>query len=142
VVSLAFLLHRQWEPYEKWRGAMLARLPSAADLAGPLEAACGPAGWRDREAGLAAAIKVLARVQRETGLPTPDTVVTPFFDRPYRTVPESLAGLLLGEITHPVLTRLRVRAGSVAQWADSVDVMAHPQRRAALAAAYRAWLDE
>jgi hypothetical protein len=28
----------------------------------------------------------------------------------------------------------------VAQWADSVDVLSHPRRRAALAAVYRAWL--
>ena len=27
------------------------------------------------------------------------------------------------------------------QWVDSVDVLAHPGRRAALTAAYRAWLD-
>lgn len=142
VISLAFLLHRQWEPYEKWRGAMLARLPSGADLVGPLEAASGAAGWRDREAGLAAAVEVLAGVQRRAGLPTPDTVVTPFFDRPYQTITGALAELLLAEVSDPVLSRLHVRAGSVAQWADSVDVMAHPVRRVALAAAYRAWLGD
>jgi hypothetical protein len=141
LISLAFLLHRRWEPYEKWREALFARLPGGADLAGPLHAAVTADGWAEREAALAAAAELLADVQRRSGLPTPDTVVTRFWDRPYRTVAGTMAELLLAGISDPVLTRLGVRAGSAAQWADSVDVLSHPGRRAALAAAYRAWLD-
>jgi hypothetical protein len=64
-----FLLHRQWEPYDKWREATL---PGAADLAGPLRAAVTGADWWDREAGLAAGIELLMAVQRRRCLPAPD----------------------------------------------------------------------
>lgn len=142
LISLAFLLHRRWEPYEKWREAMFARLPCAASLAGPLAAACGAAAWADREAGLAACVEVLAQVQRGAGLPTPDRAVTQFFDRPYLTVSGELSRLLLAQVADPVLARLGARAGSVAQWVDSVDVLAHPGRRAILAGVYRSWLED
>jgi Domain of unknown function (DUF4037) len=141
LIDLAFLLHQQWRPYEKWREAMFARLPCATELRGPLEAAATAADWHEREAALAAAIEVLVAVQRHRGLPTPATAVTRFWDRPYRTVAAEVPDLLLATITDPLLSRLSVRAGSADQWADSADVLAHPYRRAALTAAYRAWLD-
>jgi hypothetical protein len=37
--------------------------------------------------------------------------------------------------------QVRVLVGSIEQWADSVDVLANPGRRAALRAAYLAWID-
>jgi hypothetical protein len=140
LVSLAFLLHRRWEPYEKWREALFARLPAAGELAGPLLTAVSAPRWADREAALAAAIETLAGVQRRAGLPVPDQVVIRFWDRPYRTVNGRLQDLLLAQISDPELARLQVRGGSVAQWADSVDVLAAAGRRAALGAVYRDWL--
>ncbi len=141
LMNLAFLLHQQWRPYEKWREAKFARLPCATELHGPLEAAVAAADWREREAALAAAIEVLIAVQRRRGLPTPVTAVKGFMGRPYLTVTGEVRDLLLATITDPLLSRLTVRAGSADQWVDSVDVLAHPCRRAALIAAYRAWLD-
>lgn len=142
VISLAFLLHRRWEPYEKWREALFARLPSAVSLAGPLRVVCGAAAWADREAALAACAEVLAQVQRDAGLPTPDQAVSQFFDRPYRIVSGDLSRMLLAQIADPVLARLGARVGSVAQWVDSVDVLAHAGRRATLAGVYRSWLED
>jgi Domain of unknown function (DUF4037) len=145
LVSLAFLLHRRWEPYEKWREALFVRLPSAAALAGPLGTAIGAADWPEREAALAAAVEVLAAVQRRAGLPTPAAAVHGFFDRPYRMVAEALPQLLLAGIGDPALrqlVRMDALGGSVSQWVDSVDVLAHPPRRTALTAAYRNWLDD
>jgi hypothetical protein len=139
LISLAFLLHRQWQPYEKWREALFARLPGAAELSGQLRLAVAADGWAERELALAVAIGMLATAQRLAGLPTPDAPVTRFFDRPYRTVHDDTARLLLAGITDPALARLAVRAGSVAQWADSVDVLSDAGRRAALVAVYQDW---
>ncbi len=141
LISLAFLLHRQWRPYDKWREAMFARLPCAAALAGPLEVAATAADWQERETALATAIEVLLDVQRRRGLPGPAAGVTQFWSRPYRTVAGEIANGLLATVTDPVLARLTVRAGSAEQWVDSVDVLADPARRAALAAVYREWLN-
>jgi hypothetical protein len=137
VISLAFALHRQWEPYEKWREALFGRLPDTDDLGLLLETAVGAEDWTRREAALGAAVEALARVQRAAGLPTPAAASEQFFDRPYRTVPATLAGLLLAQIRDPLLTRLNARVGSVGQWASSVDALASPGWRAGLVAVYR-----
>jgi hypothetical protein len=142
LVSLAFLLCRRWEPYEKWREALFARLPAADELAGPLLTAVSAPGWADREAALVAAIETLAALQRRAGLPVPDLVVNKFWDRPYRTLNGVLQTMLLAQISDPVLARLEVRGGSVAQWADSVDVLAAASRRVALTAVYQDWLGD
>jgi hypothetical protein len=142
LMSLAFLLHQRWQPYAKWREAMFARLPCAHDLAGPLHTATAASHWRDRETALAAAIEVLAGVQRQRGLPTPAAAVTPFWDRPYRAVAEAVPALLKATISDPVLTGLTLAAGNVEQWIDNGELLSHPRRRAVLTGTYRAWRDQ
>jgi hypothetical protein len=141
VMWLAFALSRQWPPYSKWRGTAFQALGVAADLAAPLAAAVAAPQWRDRESGLADACEVLLSAQRARGLPAPALAVTRFWDRPYRTVDQAVCKALLADITDPYLTRLPASIGSVEQWASSVDVLAFPERRSALQAAYRAWAD-
>src|SRR5580692_13182247 len=69
---LAFALSRRWAPYAKWRGTVFRSLPVAARLASLDDAATAPR-WREREDALAAACEVLLDVQRERGLPAPDS---------------------------------------------------------------------
>lgn len=139
LARLAFLLHRRWPPYPKWFGTLFARLPAAPALTGPLHAVTAARDWQVREGALAEAAEILLRVQRDRGLPTPAQGVTPFFDRPYRTVGDAVPALLYGGITDPDLARLPLGIGSLEQWCDNVQVLA-PGRRAAVAASYRVWL--
>jgi hypothetical protein len=136
---LAFALSRRWAPYAKWRGTVFRSLPVAARLGPLLDAAAAAPGWRDREDALATACEALLDIQREQGQPAPKAAVIPFFDRPYRTVDQAVPQVLLAEITDPDVARLPPLVGSVEQWADSVDVLSSPGRRAALRAAYRTW---
>jgi hypothetical protein len=138
VMSLAFILSRQWAPYPKWRGTAFLALPVAADLAGPLAAAVEAPGWRGRESGLADACEILLDAQRARGLPAPAPAVIPFWDRPYRTVDDAVSAGLLSAITDPEVASLPA-VGSVEQWVSSVDVLSSPARRAALRAVYQAW---
>jgi hypothetical protein len=136
---LAFALSRRWAPYPKWRGTAFRALGVAADLAGPLAAATTAPGWRDREDGLAEACEVLLNAQRARGLPAPGPAVIAFWDRPYRTVSEAVAGALLADITDPDVIGLPGPIGAVEQWVSSVDVLSWTGRRAALRDAYGAW---
>jgi hypothetical protein len=138
---LAFALSRQWPPYPKWRGTVFRTLPVAADLVGLLNAATTALDWREREDALAAAIEVLVDRQRAVGLPAPESGVKGFWDRPFRKVAGEVQRGLLAGITDPEVARLPPGIGSIEQWADSVDVLSSPGRRAALQAAYRAWID-
>jgi hypothetical protein len=142
LMSLAFLLHQRWQPYAKWREAMFARLPCAGEMAGPLRTAATAGDWRDRETALAAAIEVLAEVQRRRGLPTPAEAVAPYWDRPYRTVPDAVPDLLRTAISDPALAGLAVVAGSVEQWVDNGELLARPADSTVLTCAYRAWRDQ
>ena len=141
LIWLAFAMSRQWPPYPKWRGAAFRALDIAPDLAAPLAMASTANDWRSRENGLAQACEVLLDAQRARGLPAPAAAVVPFWDRPYRTVDETVKQLLLASITDPKVARLPAPVGSVEQWASSVDILASPARRSALRAAYRAWAD-
>jgi hypothetical protein len=140
LMALAFALSRQWLPYAKWRGTVFQALPLAESLAGLLNAAVAETGWRDRENALATAANVLLEAQRQRGLPAPAVATTPFWDRPYRTISDSVPDALLGGITDPFIRRLPRAVGSIEQWADSVDLLASPARRAALQSAYLAWI--
>ena len=138
---LAFALSRRWAPYAKWRGTAFRSLPVAARLGPLLDAAAAAPGWRKRENALATACEVLLGIQREQGLPAPESAVIPFFDRPYRTVDQAVPQGLLAAITDPDVARLPPMVGSIEQWVDCTDVLSSPSRRAALQTAYRAWAD-
>jgi hypothetical protein len=139
LMTLAFILSRQWPPYPKWRGTAFLALPVAADLAGLLTAAAAAPHWRDRESAVADACEILLDAQRARGLPAPASAVIPFWDRPYRTVDDRVRESLLSAITEPDVARLPV-IGSIEQWVSSVDVLSSPSRRAALQGAYQAWM--
>ncbi len=139
LVALAFAVSCRWAPYPKWRGTAFLALPTAAGLAGPLAAATTAPAWKAREAGLAQACEVLLRAQRARGLPAPAAAVTPFWNRPYRTVDEEVPQALLAEITEPDVARLPSGIGSIEQWADNVDVLSHQGRRALLRTIYQTW---
>jgi len=137
---LAFALSRRWAPYAKWRGTVFRSLPVAAQL-GPLLDAAAAAQWREREDALTSACRVLLGIQRERGLPAPESAVIPFFDRPYRTLDGAVPQALLDGITDPEVARLPPMVGAIEQWVDSADVLSSPGRRAALQAAYRTLAD-
>jgi hypothetical protein len=136
---LAFALSRRWPPYPKWRGTVFRSLPVAATVGPLLDAAVAAPGWRERESALATACEVLLDIQRDRGLPAPESAVIPFWDRPYQTVDEAVPRLLLASITDRDVARLPPLVGSIEQWVDSTDVLSSPGRRAALQRAYRAW---
>ncbi|WP_433178279.1 DUF4037 domain-containing protein [Actinoallomurus sp. CA-150999] len=141
LISLAFALSRQWPPYAKWRGTAFQALPIAAELNGLLDTATTNPDWREREGALADACEALLDVQRALGLPAPASAVTPFFDRPYRTVDQAVQDALLADITTPEVAALPTGIGSIEQWADSVDVLSSPGRRKAVQTAYLAWIE-
>lgn len=135
-VHLAFLLSREWPPYPKWEGTVLRTLPVASELVPALEGV-RDGGARSEDA-LCAAAGVLARLQHSVGLPTPDDVIVPFWDRRIRSVSSELASGLLDTVDDPLLTRLPPGMGTVEQWVDNVDVLSWPTRRVAVRRVYEA----
>jgi hypothetical protein len=139
LLRLALLVHRRWAPYEKWLGTAVRGLPAGAGLAGLLAAAAGAPDRGGREEAMAAAAEIILDGQEDRGA-VPRPAFSQFWDRPYPHVnPAVIRGLRAG-ITDPDLTRLPGEAGSIEQWCGDVELLARPERRIALAAAYRGWL--
>jgi hypothetical protein len=138
LTHLAFVVSRQWMPYPKWREAAFERLPIAGALGRPLETALEADSWRAREDAICTATEILAGAQRALGLPCPDPVVVPFFDRPYRTVTDRAPQKLLEH--QEEWWRSLPAAGCADQWVDSEAILSQPELRAPLLATYRAWL--
>lgn len=134
---LALLMARQYPPYWKWLGTAFGRLPLAAALGPALRSAIAAEDWREREAQLSEAYRLLGEQHNALGLTPPlATGVTPFHDRPYLVPPsDGYAEALLAAVEDP-----RVRGlppvGSVSQFADSTDVLSRADRCRALAGIY------
>ena len=86
---------RPWPPYPKWRGTVFGRLPGCAAIATDLVRVLDSRHWHDRQTALSDALTGLANLQREGGLPVPESAVEPFWDRPYIHLSRSLVPGLL-----------------------------------------------
>ncbi|GAA2166094.1 uncharacterized protein DUF4037 [Humibacillus xanthopallidus] len=128
-MHLGHLLERRWPPYAKWLGTSFAGLPLAGAAAPPLLAAVSAPGWRGREAGLVEALRLLSRVQAETGLPAVDGPVDPFWNRPYQGVRDEAVTVVTDSIRDPAVRSLTRGVGSAEQWSDNVDVLMDARRR-------------
>jgi len=140
LLRLALLVHRRWAPYEKWLGTAARGLPDGAMLADHLTAATSAPDRGGREKAMAAAAELILDVQRDRGVPVPRPAFNQYWDRPYPHVNPSIIRGLRAGIKDPDLTRLPDDLGAIEQWCGDVEVLARPERRIALAAAYRAWL--
>ncbi|WP_258725488.1 DUF4037 domain-containing protein [Cellulomonas sp. NS3] len=141
-LHLGFLLDRRWAPYPKWTGTVFRTLPRASAAWPALSAALGADGWQARERALCDALDVLLDVQRAAGLPAPEQATREFHDRPYRCVDPAVPDALLAQVQDPAVRALARGVGSVEQWVDDVDVLAHGERRAAVVAGLEAALSD
>jgi hypothetical protein len=138
---LCFLVERRWAPYPKWAGIAFADLALAADVGPSLDTALRSDSWSDRQDALAAAADAVLAAQSAAGLPVVRPATHSFFDRPVLIANPDIATALRADITDPWVLRLPPGLGSIEQWSDNVDLLAHPTRRAAAAATYRALAD-
>lgn len=132
LMHLGFLVERTWPPYPKWFGIRFRELGVATTVGPVLTAALGATDWHGREDALVEAVSRVHERQRAIGLPSSETPVIPFWDRPYRTVADEVVTVLTNAITDPAVAALPAGVGSVEQWVDNVDVLSWPDRRANL----------
>ncbi|HZE30082.1 MAG TPA: DUF4037 domain-containing protein [Actinoallomurus sp.] len=133
LMRLTLLMTRRYPPYGKWLGSAFARSPTGTRLVPGLTAALAATTWRDRERRLSAAYESVARLHNGLGLTPPvDPHTRPYHQRPFRVLhAERFTEALLGTITDPAVRALPV-TGTVDQYADSTDVVAHRTRSRSL----------
>ena len=126
IMSLCFLLEKQYAPYPKWFGMAFQRLRSAKEL-GPLLWRVQQANtWRERAEVLARAYEVLARMQNEMHMSrTLPTTVSLFYDRPFPVIHGGLfTQALVEQITDPAVLHIAKQRliGNINQWSDNTDM--------------------
>ncbi|HLX41058.1 MAG TPA: DUF4037 domain-containing protein, partial [Ktedonobacteraceae bacterium] len=126
VMSLCFLMEKQYAPYPKWFGTAFKQLTCADKFLPVLWRVQLAPTWREREAALSEAYELLARMHNALRITVkvPESV-TPFFTRPFKVIQGSaIAQSLIEQISDPVLMRIATRPliGSVDQFSDSTDL--------------------
>ncbi|GIE82056.1 hypothetical protein Aph02nite_80060 [Actinoplanes philippinensis] len=120
VMRLTLLLARRFPPYGKWLGSAVAALPEAAGIVAALHHALAADDARQRQASLCDAYEAAGEWQNRLGIAEPvDATRRPYFDRPFPVIGAGrFAAALTGE---------PAGFGSVDQFADSTDVLDHPE---------------
>ncbi|MEU8662777.1 DUF4037 domain-containing protein [Actinoplanes philippinensis] len=120
VMRLVLLLARRFPPYGKWLGSAVAALPEAAGIVAALHRALAADDARQRQASLCDAYEAAGQWQNRLGIAEPvDATRRPYFDRPFPVIDAGrFAAALTGE---------PAGFGSVDQFADSTDVLDHPE---------------
>jgi hypothetical protein len=126
VMTLCFLMERQYPPYPKWFGTAFRQLACAPVLTSVLWRVQRAETWQDRQAALGEALTALARMHNALGLTEPlSEAVQPFHNRPFMVIAgERFAQALLGQVTDPAVqavARLGL-VGSVDLFSDNTDL--------------------
>ena len=126
VMSLCFLLEKQYAPYPKWFGTAFKQLKCADQLWPVLWRAQQAPTWQEREAALCEAHEFLARAHNALRITRhlPETV-SQFFSRPFKVIDgSSFAQALVAQITDPAVKCVASRPliGSSDQFSDNTDL--------------------
>lgn len=108
IMVLAMLLERRYAPYQKWFGSAFSRLQCANDLTPLLEQILSASNWREREARIVTAVRLLAELQLAHGVPgalAPEEGA--LLDRPFRFIDTlKLSDAVLAEVADEQLSKL------------------------------------
>jgi len=139
LIRLAFLVERRWAPYSKWLGRGFAGLELASTVGPHLAAAVAARDWREREAAICAAGRLLGDATNRLGLAVEvDPAPRPFYTRDIQVVAADRFTMALAEaVTDPEVRALLARLGkrrediyvipgTIDQAVDSVDVIRSP----------------
>ena len=137
LMTLAFLVERQFPPYTKWFGTAFAQLKFADELPPLFKAITESQDWNTREGHLTDAYLILGRTHNALDItPEIEPGVSPFHSRPY-LVPHSerFVFALHKAITSDQVLALPRHTGAVWQFADSTDILSSADRCRQLAQA-------
>ena len=141
IMRLCFLMERQYAPYPKWLGMAFRQLECALTIIPHLEAALRVPTWQERESHLVPAYEIVAAMHNDLQItkPLPATSGN-FFGRPFKVI-ELIGGFskaIVSCIEDPDVNRIAERGliGSLDQFSDSTDLVAHAKWRMTLRQLY------
>ena len=130
LMTLCFLLERQYAPYIKWLGTAFKQLDCADGLMPIFEQVLNATTWQEREKPLTSAYQLAAKMHNDLGITEPlPTKVSQFHDRPFLVIhAERFADAIRAAITSEEVRVLPEHLGSIDQFIDSTDMLAYPRQ--------------
>jgi hypothetical protein len=140
VMSLCFLMERQYAPYPKWFGSAFKQLACAAEMSPLLWQAQTAAAWAERAKALGAACELLACKHNALALTSPlPERLSRFHGRPFQVIQaEKFTKAIFERITDPQMRRIAEKGplGGIDQFSDNTVLRSDPRWRQALKALY------
>ena len=130
IMSLCFLMERQYAPYIKWFGTAFSKLKSAKILT-PLFTRILDAGtWQERQDYLIKAYEYMAKLHNDLGITDPlTTEVSQFYNRPFMIIhAEKFAEAIHAKIKDDEVKELPKYLGGIDQYVDSTDVLSYTNK--------------
>jgi hypothetical protein len=131
IMSLCFLIEKQYAPYPKWFGSAFKQLECAGRLSPILQRAVEAETWQQREKELSDAYQVLARMHNKLAIskPLPDEASS-FHDRPFKVIHGDRFGdAILSEIRDQEVIRISqyTISGGIDQVSDNTKFLSDPK---------------
>lgn len=140
IMSLCFLMERQYAPYPKWFGTAFKQLTCAERYSSVLWRVQQAATWQERETALCQAYQQLAHMHNTLGLTEAlPEAVAPFFNRPFQVINGGqFAQALVAQITDPEVKQIASQRliGNIDQFSDNTDLRAAGEKQPVLRQLY------
>ena len=125
IMSLCFLMEKQYAPYPKWFGTAFQQLECAETLHPVLLRALSAKSWQQREFELSAAYHVLAEMHNQLGITKPlPSDVSDFHKRPFKVIHGDRFGdAILNEIKGQEVIRIsrQTKSGGIDMISDNTN---------------------
>lgn len=136
IMSLCFLMEKQYAPYPKWFGSAFNQLTCAEQFRPILMQIQLAGSWQERARNLGVASEMLAKKHNQLGItdPVPE-VVSSFHGRPFQVInAENIRSLILSMLTDPEVLRIANKGavGGLDQFSDNTILRSEPTWRQAL----------
>lgn len=120
LMRLCFLMERRYAPYSKWFGTAFSRLECSQELSPVFQEALVATSWKGREARLARAYEIIARLHNELRITEPVDEKVSEHGRPYLILHGDRIGAAIWQrITSEEVKRIGFFGGSVNQLVES-----------------------
>lgn len=125
LMRLCFLMKRVYPPYPKWFGTAFSRLESAQALAPILADVLSVDTWKEREAHMSEAYRIVAEMHNALEITAPlETTVSSYHERPYMVIRgDRFSAAIRESMQDEEIRRLPLNVGSLNQLVESSDTL-------------------
>ena len=126
IMSLCFLMEKQYAPYPKWFGSGFKNLACAKELSPSLWSAQTAETWGEREKALCNAYEILAKQHNTLNITKSVTEqVSNFHGRPFKIIhADKVAQLIVQQLTDLEVKQIAAKGliGGIDQWSDNTEL--------------------